>query len=155
MRTDPVYTPTDCFETFAFPKNLSLLSEIGRVYHTRRTSLMKAKNLSLTDVYNRFHAPGEDDSDILDLRRLHARMDELVMRSYGWADFGLVYGFHPTKHGLRYTIDEPARLEILDRLLALNHERYAEEVAQGLHNKGKNTAKAKVKAPEEHQGLLF
>ena len=28
-----------------------------------------------------------------------------------------------------------ARLSRLDRLLALNHQRYAEEVAQGLHSK--------------------
>jgi hypothetical protein len=32
---------------------------------------------------------------------------------------------------------------VLDRLLALNHERYAEEVAAGLHEKGKGKGKAK------------
>lgn len=38
---------------------------------------------------------------------------------------------------MRFTISEPARREALDRLLALNHERYAEELAQGLHEKGR------------------
>jgi hypothetical protein len=38
-----------------------------------------------------------------------------------------------TKQGLRYTISELARREVLARLLKLNHERYAEEAKQGLH----------------------
>ena len=46
-----------------------------------------------------------------------------------------MYGFHETKQGVRYTISEPARLEILARLLNLNHERHAEEVKHGLHEK--------------------
>lgn len=37
--------------------------------------------------------------------------------------------------GVRYTIREPARREVLARLLALNHERYAEEVKAGLYEK--------------------
>jgi hypothetical protein len=50
------------------------------------------------------------------------------------------HGFHETKQGMRYTI-------LLDRLLRLNHERYAEEVAQGLHEKGaKGKAAKKGKA---------
>ena len=31
---------------------------------------------------------------------------------------------------------------MLDRLLELNHQRYAEEVAQGLHDKGKKKGKS-------------
>ena len=38
--------------------------------------------------------------------------------------------------GPRFTIDEAARREVLGRLLELNHQRYAEEVAAGLHEKG-------------------
>jgi hypothetical protein len=46
------------------------------------------------------------------------------------------HGFHETKQGVRYTISEAARpAKILARLLKLNHERYADEVAQGLHEK--------------------
>ncbi|MBD2429401.1 hypothetical protein H6G62_26135 [Phormidium sp. FACHB-1136] len=54
---------------------------------------------------------------------------------------GLNHGFHNTKQGLRFTISETARREVLDRLLALNHQRYAEEVAQGLHDKKKGKGK--------------
>ena len=41
--------------------------------------------------------------------------------------------------GLRFTISEAARREVLTRLLKLNHERFAEECRQGLHTtkKGK------------------
>jgi hypothetical protein len=68
-------------------------------------------------------------------------MDAAVAAAYGWHDLDLGHGFHATKQGTRYTISEAARREVLDRLLALNHERYAEEVAAGLHDKGKGKAK--------------
>jgi len=57
------------------------------------------------------------------------------------ASLDLVHGFHETKQGVRYTISEPARREVLARLLKLNHERYAEEVKQGLHEKKKGATK--------------
>ena len=44
--------------------------------------------------------------------------------------------FHETAQGLRYTIIEPVRREVLGRLLKLNHERYEDDVKQGLHEKG-------------------
>ena len=63
------------------------------------------------------------------------------------------HDFHETKQGIRYTISEPARRDVLARLLKLNHERYAEEVKQGLHDKkkpkatkGKKEAKANTDA---------
>ena len=33
----------------------------------------------------------------------------------------LGHGFHDTKQGVRFTISEPARREVLQRLLKLNH----------------------------------
>lgn len=39
--------------------------------------------------------------------------------------------FLATKQGERYTLSESARRTVLDRLLALNHQRYAEEVVRG------------------------
>jgi hypothetical protein len=70
-------------------------------------------------------------------------MDEGGAAAYGWEDVDLDHGFHETKQGMRYTIRETARRELLDRLLALNHERYAEEAAAGLHEKKKGPGKAK------------
>jgi hypothetical protein len=49
----------------------------------------------------------------------------------------------------------PSAFAVLARLLKLNHERYAEEVKQGLHEKKKprNTRKPRKK-PEEGGGMF-
>ena len=62
-------------------------------------------------------------------------MDKAVAAAYGWDDLDLDHGFHETKQGTRFTISESARRKVLALLLKLNHERYAEEVAQDLHDK--------------------
>jgi hypothetical protein len=79
-----------------------------------------------------------------------------VATAYGWTDLDLGHGFHETKQGVRYTIREEARREVLVRLLKLNHERYAEEVAQGLHEKGSRKGKAvQTKRTETQQTAMF
>ena len=60
-------------------------------------------------------------------------MDQMVASAYGWDNLDLGHGFYKTAHGQRFTISEDARLEVLQRLLKLNHMRYEEEVAAGLH----------------------
>ncbi len=40
---------------------------------------------------------------------------------------------------------------MLDRLLALNHERYAEEVAAGLHQKKKGKSRKRKKKEDDKQ----
>jgi hypothetical protein len=62
-------------------------------------------------------------------------MDKAVAAVYGWSDLDFGHGFHETKQGLRFTVSETARREVLGRLLKLNHERHTEEVAKGLHEK--------------------
>ena len=79
--------------------------------------------------------------------------------AYGWTDLDLGHGFHETKQGVRFTISEPARQEVLQRLLKLNHARYAEEVQPGLHAKqqwGAGTGKRGPgkKPPGEVRGLF-
>ena len=74
-------------------------------------------------------------------------MDNAVAAAYGWTDLDLGHGFHETKQGIRFTISEPARREVLGRLLKLNHERYEEEVRQGLHD-----TKSKAKKPGTKRG---
>lgn len=133
------YSPTDCFENFPFPTNLDDLDVLSDTYDKNRQSIMLSRQEGLTKTYNRFHNPAEDAEDIVKLRRLHVEMDYAVSAAYGWADLDLDHGFHETKQGTRYTISEPARMEVLDRLLALNHERYEEEMKKGLHDSGKKT----------------
>lgn len=94
-------------------------------------------------MYRAFHDPGMDAPLIKRLRHLHLELDRMIASTYKWDDIDLEHGFHQTKQGIRFTISETARLELLDRLLELNHQRYAEEVAQGLHEKGAKRAKGK------------
>ncbi|WP_026604317.1 Eco57I restriction-modification methylase domain-containing protein [Methylomonas sp. 11b] len=137
---DPQYTPSQCFETFPFPRNFNHLETIGERYYQHRQIIMQTRQEGLTKTYNRFHNLTETADDIVELRRLHEEMDNAVAAAYCWQDLPLDHGFHETKQGLRYTISENARREVLDRLLELNHQRYAEEVAAGLHDK--KTAKS-------------
>jgi hypothetical protein len=75
-------------------------------------------------------------------------MDHSVAVAYGWTDLDLGHGFHQTKQGIRYTISETARRIVLDRLLALNHERYAaDQSAPAAAPRPK--ARARKRTPEQ------
>jgi hypothetical protein len=171
MRTDVRYTPETCFDTFAFPPSLSGISAIGETYHEHRARVMLARLEGLTKTYNRFHSmevgrgewrvTGEEfhghyasDEAIVRLRHLHVEMDRAVALAYGWSDLSLAHDFHETKQGVRFTISESARRAVLARLLKLNHERYAEEVEQGLHDK-KGKAKRAASGPVRRSSATF
>jgi hypothetical protein len=146
------YSPSDCFKTFPFPTSIEVLNEIGLRYGAYRRDVMTARREGLTATYNRFHSKHEVSQDIASLRALHVEMDNAVAAAYGWTDLDLGHGFHQTKQGLRYTISEAARRKVLDRLLALNHERYATEqsaAAAAPH------PKAKVRKHARDQAGLF
>lgn len=127
LETRPQYSPTDCFETFAFPERIGELELIGESFYKLRQETMKKTGDGLTKIYNRFHDPDDLSSDIVSLRNLQRAMDESVAIAYGWEGLALNHGFHMTKLGLRYTICESASREVIDRLLELNHTRHQEE----------------------------
>jgi hypothetical protein len=154
LETRLQYAPTDCFETFPFPAELAALNTIGKSYHDHRRHIMLARQEGLTKTYNRFHDPDDTAADIAELRRLHVEMDQAVAAAYGWTDLDLGHDFGVTKQGLRYTISELARREVLARLLKLNHERYAEEVKQGLHEPKKGGKARGRKKQVEGSGLF-
>jgi hypothetical protein len=133
----PRYNPSRCFVTFPFPDEMKELRPIGDSYHEFRRNIMLSRQEGLTKTYNRFHDPEEIAADIQKLREMHVEMDKAVAAAYGWTDLDLGHGFHETKQGVRFTISEAARREVLGRLLKLNHERYAEEIKQWLHEKGR------------------
>lgn len=141
MGNAPRYTATEVLETFPFPRKCESVESISNNYLQFRGQLMIARQEGLTKTYNRFHNRGEQSADIARLRALHVEMDQAVAAAYDWSDLDLGHGFHATKQGERYTLSEPARRTVLDRLLALNHQRYAEQVKAGLHDKkGKKSA---------------
>ncbi len=144
------YTPTGCFETFAFPddwKTIATLESAGRNYYEFRAALMVRNNQGLTATYNRFHDPDERSPDILKLRELNAAMDRAVLDAYGWKDleptceFLLDYEEDEEEDGedaassrsrgrrkpWRYRWPDDLRDEVLARLLALNRARAEEE----------------------------
>jgi hypothetical protein len=150
------YTPSNCFETFAFPSiprscaNWLELESLGDSYHAERQAIMSARQEGLTSIYNRLHSPTETSRDITHLRELHVELDQLVARVYGWDNLDLCHRFHDTRRGVRYTISETARCEVLERLLALNHRRCAEEQASA-----QPAPKPKLRSREpEHPGLF-
>jgi hypothetical protein len=108
---------------------------------------MLPRQIGLTKIYNLVHDPAVSDPEVEELREVHRRIDVAVRDSYGWSDLDLDPGFHQTSQGIRWTISPAAQVEVLDRLLALNHARYAEEVAQGLHAKGARKQAAARRRP--------
>ena len=109
---------------------------------------MLARQEGLTKTYNRFHDSEETSDDIARLRELHIEMDQAVAAAYGWEDLELGHDFHETPQGVRFTISEVARREVLGRLLELNHQRYAEEAEAGLHGGkgGRQKAEGRIKS---------
>ncbi len=178
LKQDLRYSPTDCFETYAFPEGLwqvpnQILATTGDHYHEYRRSLMLRLWLGLTDIYNLFHnrdltpaivakvsgKPDEAESGyagILELRKLHRELDEAVLATYTWSDINLAHDLYeietlPENDRVRYTIHPDARREILKRLLELNHEIHQREVADGLWDKKvKKTEKATNSKLEEN-----
>lgn len=135
LRRDINYSPSDCFETFPRPAVDKGLASAADALLVQRTSIMSALGDGLTTVYNRFHAASDGSAAIQALRERHIALDRAVLQAYTWDDLALDHGFHEAKPGVRFTISPGARQEILVRLLELNHSRYADEVAQGLHAK--------------------
>lgn len=144
LKSDLRYSPTDALEPFPFPADSDesgrTLDELGSRFHIARSVLMRADRIGLTKLYNRFHAPEDRDARIEELRELHREIDLAVARTYGWGGLDLGHGFYevpylPANDRVRFAISEPARLEVVRRLSVLNHERYEEEVALGLHGR--------------------
>ena len=140
------YTPTDCFLNFPFSSSMesNKVSETtGRAYNEFRSNLMISTDMGLTACYNRFHDPLDRKPDITELRRLHAEMDDAVLRAYGWDDLAdIALDTSPDGAAPRFLhqTDEPEftyqkryhwpawfRDNVLDRLLELNRTRAAEE----------------------------
>ncbi len=183
LKQDLRYSPSKCFDTFPFPEGLwqtanPELAETGERYHEFRRALMKQLWLGLTDIYNLFHArdlspekvakvskkpPAEAESGykgILELRRLHVELDTAIRDAYGWSDLDLGHDFHELEFlaendRVRYTISPDARREVLKRLLALNHERAAQQSAAPAPKKTTHRKKDSTGQLFADEGELF
>ena len=163
------YAPSDCFETFSFPKDWEThpsLEAAGKIYYEFRAELMVSNNEGMTKTYNRFHAPHEDDSRILQLRELQADMDRAVFHAYGWTDiptackFLLDYEVDEEEWGekkkpWRYRWPDQVRDEVLGRLLELNAQRAAEEKRSGAAAKPRQRPKRSPRRASAKSPSLF
>jgi methylase of polypeptide subunit release factors len=129
LGTTTNYAPTDCFLSFPRPELTEELRNLGRELDARRHASMAAREIGMTDLYNLAWKPLETSQDIRELRELHSAIDRVIAHAYGWDDLSLDPGFHDTRWGVRYTVSEGTQREILDRLLELNHNRRAQELA--------------------------
>lgn len=130
-----------------------------------RQEMMERRKVGLTALYNLVHEESVMAEDIIRLREIHLEIDEATKEAYAvdgerepsirayesrvaseplpsWREIKLDHGFHETRQGVRFTISAQARADVLDKLLALNHYRYEQEVKQGLHSgKGPGASK--------------
>jgi hypothetical protein len=142
---------------------------------------MEVHGAGLTKLYDLVSDEAITASDFIHLREIHVEIDEAVRQAYAldeerereirefeariasvplpsWREIDLGHGFHETPQGTRFTISPQARVDVLDKLLALNHYRYDQEVKRGLHNKKKSRSKAAAPvtdAPVLDDGTLF
>jgi len=80
-------SPTECFETFPFPQNLTpsqeqTLENLGETYHEHRRQLMLQLLLGLTKTYNAFHAKEIQDSKIK-IQDLEGLDKKSIEKQYG------------------------------------------------------------------------
>lgn len=122
LKLDLNYTPTNCYETFPFPGKTDHLRATGTEYHDLRAKAMLEVNAGLTELYNMFHNRSFSAKWCRHLRDMQVEIDKGVLRGYDWNDIELQHDFHDTKQGVRLTISDAARKEIINRLLELNHK---------------------------------
>ena len=157
------YSTSYALETWAMPalNGDEELESLGERYHAYRESLMADEAIGLTQLYNRFHDQSDNDPRINTMRDLHRDIDLEVACAYGWDDLDLEHGYHevpylPENDRVRFTISDRARLEVLRRLSELTHQRYEEEVTQGLHGgSGARASRRAVRATPAQPSLDF
>ncbi|MFI7298142.1 type IIL restriction-modification enzyme MmeI [Streptomyces sp. NPDC050121] len=126
LKGDLRYTPSDVYETFPQPDSSAMknLTDLGRFLSETRSAAMLDLDLGLTKLYSKFHDPTAREREVIELRNVHAQVDQAVTSAYGWEGLDLEYVFQKTKSGSRRTFNKSAQAEILDLLLELNQERH-------------------------------
>ncbi len=119
------YSTSTSFDTFPFSEaalsSEKVASAADKLVECRQR-VVYANGIGPTDLYNRISDFNNHDEEITELRGLLTNLDEAVARAYGWDDIDLKYDFEETAQGVRFTITEEVRTELLQRLLSLNNE---------------------------------
>ncbi|GGM27856.1 Eco57I restriction-modification methylase domain-containing protein [Dactylosporangium sucinum] len=156
MKADLRYTPSDVFETLPLPETTRDMRRLGDLLDRRRREIMDSRVAGLTATYGLVNDASCQDDDVEELRQIHREIDAAVCAAYGWDELlrqGLDHGFHKTGPYTRYTVGPAAQREMVDLLLELNHRRYSEEEAKGLHDKKKAAAR-KASGSSEQEAMF-
>jgi hypothetical protein len=110
------YSPSDCFETFAFPAGQWQhpnpdLAAIGERYHEHRRDLMLRLWLGLTDIYNLFHAPDLD-----------ARLDKLFQKRAKTGDWHRAENVPPEHRATAGSLTQPQARDAIHHLRDLHRQ---------------------------------
>ncbi len=148
---DSTYVKTKSFETFPFPdltaaNQTELANRIGQLAEQidqhRKTQQAAHDKLTLTGIYNVLEKLRKaeplnakektiyDDGLVGILRELHDELDRAVFDAYGWSDLADKLVGLPgatTPYPEKSEAQAEAEEELLKRLVALNHQRAAEE----------------------------
>ncbi|MGK3995621.1 DNA methyltransferase [Sorangium sp. So ce1024] len=125
------YAPSDCVETFPFPRpehlgRGGLLEAAGERLYAARARLMAELGEGLTAMYNLLKDPACARPGVVELRRLHEEMDRAVLAAYGFDDIEVPPYAAPATPGERQAAGA-FEDQVIDRLFALNEARAAEE----------------------------
>ncbi len=145
-------------DTLAIPaRPTNHMRNSGEQLMVCRSNLERTRTISLTEIINLQHDRDVTDQEIIELRKAQIDVDRAVCEAYGWSDLELNHHHWDTPQGIRFTVSQEARHELLDRLLKLNHERYSAEVAAGLHDKKakKTPVKRKTLVADSAQHTLL
>jgi hypothetical protein len=173
------YSPSDAFDTLAQPNLTEWMDQVAQKLESLRRGMMRARKIGLTNLYNLVHDESVRDDDIVELRNIHTEIDEAVRDAYAadeeaepeirefertigsatlptWREIVLGHGFHQVPPGMRFTVSPQARVDLLDKLLALNHYRYRQEVEWGRRSgKGRGASKKQAAAPASAAAGMF
>ncbi|MGK3991618.1 DNA methyltransferase [Sorangium sp. So ce136] len=128
------YAPSDCVETFPFPRPEhldpgGLLDAAGERLYAARARLMAELGEGLTAMYNLLKDPACARPGVVELRRLHEELDRAVLAAYGFDAIEVPPYTAPSAPGEGRAAGA-FEDRVIDRLFALNEARAAEEARE-------------------------
>lgn len=118
--TTSSYIVSRCLRTFPFPADMDeALSAAGSDFVAVRDRAL-AKIVSATKLYNQIDDPDVSDPTIVEVRSAIARLDDAVVRSYGWTDLSFDLDHFEFVGSQRFTASPRVRSELRRRLVDVN-----------------------------------
>jgi methylase of polypeptide subunit release factors len=139
------YSHTRSMNTFPLASRDAEVANAATHLSEYRIGVCQSLNKGLTTIYDLVHDPQEKSSEVRPLRKLHAELNQLALKAYGWTDLScLEHGFHKTREGIRFTLG-PEHLDEIHRRLVVMNVRFHNE--EGTPSPQGPTPDAKAKVP--------